>query len=689
MKTPQVTQTIIPLYNGKSYTLPKVPPKSEILFHDLPKAKQKWVRPDVEQEWEDAEDKLAFEKKELFRRIYGVWFYNNGEPTYITGDHYYELTYCKFAFGYCDFRDTAKRWFYWWDLCVKDDTCLGSLRAKFRRLGATSDGESIALNTATSTTNILCGLVSKTNQDAKDTFNEIVDVLQNVPHYAIPPMEGKDRPKAVISFKEPSRTLTHKNTSITKSNSLNSRIDYRATTTNAYDGKPVKFLFVDESAKWTKETPFTTFWDIHKSCLIKGGTVYGKAYLPSTINEMELSGGKEYKSVWDLSDHNDLNDNKRTKSGLWRYFNPAFDGLEGFIDEYGFSVIDTPTPAQAKFIGRKIGAKEFLQNERKALEKFPDRLYEYIRQFPFDEKEAFLTPNKNSQFDLIRIQEQTEWNTSALLTNSLVLQPGNFMWKDGVQDSEVIWMPMKGGRFTISWFPKPENQNRHYLKGAYKFPSFHNEGCLGIDPIDKAATNCKRQSDYACYGFRYDNLFDKKFSNCFFLQYVYRHPIPEQRYEDMIMACHFYGMPCFGEMNNPGTVNHFTMRGYENYLLDRPEPLRSKGSPVNKKEKWMPSRDLKVRALMMENMQQFIVENVGFIQSVDGFLEFPKIPFNELLNELSKYTSDEDLTDYDSIVAAIYALSTRQRNMKPKQPPKQSYTPFVAQFKKHKGEREF
>ena len=41
------------------------------------------------------------------------------------------------------------------------------------------------------------------------------------------------------------------------------------------------------------------------------------------------------------------------------------DGLQGFIDEYGMSIIGTPTKAQALYTGHKIGAREYLLNRRK------------------------------------------------------------------------------------------------------------------------------------------------------------------------------------------------------------------------------------------------------------------------------------------------------------------------------------
>jgi len=53
-------------------------------------------------------------------------------------------------------------------------------------------------------------------------------------------------------------------------------------------------------------------------------------------------------------------------------FFPAYDGLEGFIDRFGMSVIGTPTDrqmklrAEAEFAGLRMGAKQWQQEERDA-----------------------------------------------------------------------------------------------------------------------------------------------------------------------------------------------------------------------------------------------------------------------------------------------------------------------------------
>ena len=93
--------------------LPKVP-KSGILFDDLPKKDQRWTRIALPQElsrirsmdeWLEMPKEfrsryLPYIKEEFHRRNNGVWFMNNGVPTYITGRHYMMLQWSKLDIGY-------------------------------------------------------------------------------------------------------------------------------------------------------------------------------------------------------------------------------------------------------------------------------------------------------------------------------------------------------------------------------------------------------------------------------------------------------------------------------------------------------------------------------------------------------------------------------------------------------------
>ena len=95
--------------SGLLIVLPKKPKRSEILFHEKPKKLQLWRRLPMPEElqrirsmdeWfeKPAEFRSKFRvyiEEEFQRRRDGVWFYKNGEPTYITGSHYMFLQWSK------------------------------------------------------------------------------------------------------------------------------------------------------------------------------------------------------------------------------------------------------------------------------------------------------------------------------------------------------------------------------------------------------------------------------------------------------------------------------------------------------------------------------------------------------------------------------------------------------------------
>lgn len=667
------------IYEDLYYDIPIAPNKEQILNYDFPTKKQKWIRPDVSEidALPDSEEKDELIQREYKRRREGVWFFNNGAETYITGHHYYYLTYCEFSFGFPQYRDVDRRFFYVWDIVEKDVNCYGLARLKFRRLGATSHGEAITLNTTTDNYKVHCGIISKTGIDAKEVFDEVVDIMNGLPSYAKPPLESKDRPKKVISFKAPTQAITQKNPFTTKQLSLNSKIDYRATTKNAYDSRKLKFLFVDESAKW-EEISFTDFWQIHRTCLILGGKIIGKAYLPTTCNEMELSGGKEFKSVWDDSSTMERSANNRTRSGLYRIFFSAFDGLEGFIDEYGFSVIDTPTPDQQKFFiqelvnnGGKavdynpIGAKEFLMNERKALEKDPPKLWEYMRQFPFTESEAFFVNNKQSNFDLVKINQQLEFNEA----NPHLGVRGNFVWKDGKRDSEVEWQPNPNGRWVVFWHPKTEDRNKRIYRNGRVWPGNEFEGAFGCDPTDQTKPENGKYSMFASVGFRGAQPLDGASSNIIVCSYKNRLPVPEMHYEDMILQCVYYGYPILGERNKSGCINYFNQRGYGNkntpqYLMARTEETQVVNGGKPSQEIWLPSASSDIRAIQLGFVQSYIYQHVGVNDETGNM---GRCYCNDTLKDCLQYDPNGEMNAFDMLVALMYALTGIRRTFPKKQ----------------------
>ena len=61
--------------------------------------------------------------------------------------------------------------------------------------------------------------------------------------------------------------------------------------------------------------------------------------------------------------------------------------------------------------------------------------------------------------------------------------------------------------------------------------------------------------------------------NMFFLEYIARPDTAEIFFEDVLMACIFYGMPILAENNKPRLLYYFKRRGYRGFSMNRPDKL--------------------------------------------------------------------------------------------------------------------
>ena len=85
---------------------------------------------------------------------------------------------------------------------------------------------------------------------------------------------------------------------------------------------------------------------------------------------------------------------------------------EGFIDQYGYPVFDTPKKEtldpQETLITE--GVIQHWENEVEGLKDDPDALNEYYRQFPRTKQHAFRDEAKQSIFNLTKIYQQIDFN---------------------------------------------------------------------------------------------------------------------------------------------------------------------------------------------------------------------------------------------------------------------------------------
>ena len=674
---------------GLVIILPSQPPKKEIDGYGSPNDMQLWKRVPMPQELsriksmdEWGEMPREFRQKfspyieeEFRRRREGFWFYNNGVPTYITGRHYMMLQWTRMDVGYPDYLEFQRDIFVHLAACEADPRCIGQLYTKCRRSGYTNICSSVLLDEATQVKDKLLGIQSKTGKDAQENIfmKKVVYMFRHYPFFFKPIQDGTTNPRMELAFREPSKRITKKNKTTQTGEALNTVINWKNTTNNAYDGEKLHILYLDEAGKWEKPTDIRDAWRIQRTCLIVGRKIVGKALVGSTVNPMD-KGGKEYKDLWEDSDPVARNANGRTRSGLYRLFIPSYESLEGFFDVHGKPIIDDPDKPLVGLDGDhvSIGAKTFLKNERESLKSDPSELNEVTRQFPFSEDEAFRDSISGSIFNIGKIYQQIQHNDE-LFPNPIVR--GNFVWSNGQQDTQVVFSPNPHGRFRISWMPPENLRNVVRLHRNKKVAPNPELGVGGVDSYDLDSTVDGRGSKGALH--LYNKFHMEHPSNTFVLEYASRPPLAKIFYEDVLMAAFFYGYPILIENNKYGIARYFESRGYDGYLMDRPRHLMSPNAKVNVKTKGIPSNSQDVIQAHAHAIEAYIHNHVGSNPETG---EVGNMPFNRTLEDWIGFKID-NRTKYDLTISSGLCLLGAQKAKTKKKESNFSEKKFLRSFK--------
>ena len=649
--------------------LPAQPPAKEIAGYGKSNDMQLWERVSMPKElsriksmdeWAEAPKEFRskfrpYIEEEFDRRRRGFWFFNDGRPTYITGRHYMMLQWTRMDIGYPSYLSFQRDIFLHMAACEADPRCIGQLYTKCRRSGYTNICSSIIVDEATQIKDKLLGIQSKTGKDAQENIfmKKVVYMFRHYPFFFKPIQDGTTNPRMELAFREPSKRITKNNKTSQTGEALNTVINWKNTTNNAYDGEKLHMLYLDEAGKWEKPTDIRDAWRIQRTCLIVGRKVVGKALVGSTVNPMD-KGGKEYKDLWKDSNPTERNANGRTRSGLYRLFIPAYEALEGFFDQHGRAVVQDPESVVEGLDGEDItiGAKSYLKNERQGLLDDPSELNEVIRQFPFTTDEAFRDSVQSTLFNITKIYEQIQYNDE-LYPNPVVI--GNFHWKGGEKDTEVVFKPDPNGRFRVAWMPPTELRNqKKFDRNKRVAPNTH-LGVGGVDSYDLDATVDGRGSKGAMHLYNKFNMHHP--SNMFVVEYASRPPLAKIFYEDCLMAAVFYGYPILIENNKYGIARYFESRGYDGYLLGRPKHLSSGAGAQKVKTKGIPSNSKDVIHAHAQAIEAYIHDHVG-INADTG--EFGNLYFNRTLEDWIGFKID-NRTKYDLSISSGLCLLAAQK----------------------------
>ena len=360
---------------------------------------------------------------------------------------------------------------------------------------------------------------------------------------------------------------------------------------------------------------------------------------------MNPSGAAEFKELWYKSDINKRDGNGRTESGLYKYFKPHYKGREGFIDEYGFDLIDE--------------AKKFRQNELDNAD--ANGKMKIKRQYPENEDEMFYVINEESQLNLQNIEDQLNYNEA----NPHLCPYGDLDWIDGIIDNGVKWTINPNGKWCIT--KHPTVKNAMIIRNGKKTPNNGIDGdggMIGIDPISGVKAFSRRKSDLGMFGWDFQKPTDE-LSDVPAFDYVARTPNPYDGFEDVIKTCVYFGWKAHIERNKEALITHMEMRGYENYMQRRPAFSISEHSE-NKNDNGYgtPNNSPAWRNTLFTSAKGVIETKCGFQDAIYGdktVREISKFYLSRTLKTLQVFKPAEDWNDFDLAVAFMYCIVMRHQ----------------------------
>lgn len=678
---------IIEIY-GSRIRLPDEPDSSEVINYGEEKKKQKFARADLPTFFETVEynkegDLLLTDEQEKYaaqevrRCKKGLWVMVGGRLRYITGKYYFFLQYYILEDGTVpEFREADRLFFLFHEYWFGIDWCLGNIRIKKRRQGASSQSCSNLLYEAIFYKNSNCGLISKTKDDSQETFTQMVTAAyRELPVFLKPKQVNKEDSVTKLIFAHKSQNVREGVAfAIKKNEGNNSTINFKAPVLNAYDRGRMSYVLGDEFGKYPKDVPVNQLLAIISKTLVKGVKRVGWIDMPSTTNEMSKYGGEEYKKIWDKANQFKR---KLTLNRIVRFFQPAYEAYEGFIDEFGDSVIDKPTDEQYEYLVSKwvrynedgvqvtelneedikLGAKYYVEVKRRdGLEGID--FEEEVRMNPCTEDEAFMYAGVGCEFNSVNILRQVKENDEdeTLFLRQMRLVPEKRITKSRFPTQkdieEIIAKPMddeKGGWFILEL----PNKANHFSSrgGSFYEPLNKSMYQIGVDTTkDIIAIN----------GSKPVILVMKK--SCIVEgeetgMYPVAMWIAETRLdihfdEQVLLACRLYGCTANYEIDARGDYyRYFSKMNCGSFLEWTPTIARNPVKRNNKIEPGTRSGDPFQLSMQLQVGKMYIDGTDNEIYN--GHVH--RIKYNTLLKQLLKYDHN-NRTPYDQCIALFMSL---------------------------------
>ena len=600
-------------------------------------------------------------------RLLGKFFFCNGKLTYITGAYWQFLNWWYLKGNILpDYRDRDRRRavslkyaetttetfkdidsetgkpipneFGEYDMIdIGKRTMYGCNDTKARRVGDTSWIENECCEYDTRTIEAKHGIQGKDDDNAENVFQEhFVHPFGRYPIFFKPMWDTAAgiSPKSGILFDNIDN----------KGEGLHTEVDF-ATSASAskYDGTYLHRFHLDEGGKIGKMgSDVNQINDVVKFCLSlgAGSEIHGLVAVTTTVDEIEeKSAGENYMRLCARSHFENRDANGQTDSGLMNVFFKAWDGLQSFIGKYGESIIETPTPEQALFIGRTYGAKEFINRKIKDLRRTKnwEALALFRRQHPVCWLDAFAPPPKAQVFRRDLIEDQIH----NLQTHpELQAIRGNFRWVSGF-GSDVEWYNDDEGRFYKSKNFAKNETNLKVFRNSVWCPKFTDRYVSSPDTFGINKPTGRASKGGIVIRWRRDFQVDKQGkqddlqSDRVVLTYSFRPDTVSLYCEDVLMSALYCGAMIYPERNKTNVIDYCRSHGYEGFLMYDVDRLTGK----RKNEPgWWNKDDLVETAIRW--LADEIVHNVDRNYHLDLLQQYLEMGGREYITNLDLIASD-------------------------------------------------
>lgn len=627
----------------------------------------------LEQDRDHYEKEIQFIKHVWWWRTNGYFFYNDGQITFIPPDYFDFLNFWKTpdinedtGDYFFEYRDKDRRkYLYKWYLERTTETFMdydrdgrarkvdgryrmqdmgtrvfyGSGEPKTRRSGATTQGVHKVWKEGCSIKGAFVTMVSMDGDKAEEHWKK-----KMVPGWNEYPLWLKP---ITSSSKRPSKINLETPPQVYGLNEMKSVVSYtKSAGEKKNDGEKIQCMLSDEEGKGGPDV--YERWNVNMltMSLNNGMTIIGWSDHPSTVEQMEGGGLAYYKMMMQSDFYTRYKEKGQTISGLARVFFPNYEGIGGFVDRFGMSVIDTPTDRQirlspeSEFAKKRKGLKEIMQSERdhllkdgsaEAMEKYRSMR----RKQPMEWAECWLGEAGDLGFNMEVIDKrQAELRRLRVVKESPVIR-GNFV---GPLDNPRWVTDPDHGRFDISakMLPGQANQKTQIrmwdairgLESEHYAPVLPTNfvgsaDVFGFDNKDiaKQRNSKSRMSDGGIAIFMGRNMatdeaddMSKWTGHKFVMSYRYRTTLMEFS-EDVLRSHVYFGAPVYFERNKDYLWQFFIERGFGGYLLYDTDVLTGKRSEKPGFFSLEKSKD----ALFSE-LKQYIDQR-GHAEDFDSFLQ--------------------------------------------------------------------